>query len=643
MPPVPSTETGSPARRRGDWPALLLFVLVAAAYANTLGVPFLFDDAVAVERNPSIRQLWPLSVPLSPPPEGGPTQGRPAVHSSLALNYARSGESVWGYHAVNLLIHAGAALALLGIMRRTFNAPGLRPALGAAAGPLALAVAVLWALHPLQTESVTGIAQRTESLCGLFYLLTLYGFIRATETSASWHWKLGAVAACLLGMGTKEVMVTAPLMVLLYDRTFVAGSFASAWRQRRGLHLALAATWVLLAWLVLGGGGTRGASAGLGLGVTWWSYLLKQCEALILYLQLSLWPHPLVLDYGTGVVGSLAEVWWQGLGVLGLLGATAWALWRRPILGFSGAWFFVILAPSSSVIPLVSQTMAEHRMYLPLAAVVTLAVVGARRVLGARTLPVLGAVAAVCFVLTLVRNHAYRSAFVILSDTVAKCPESARARLNLGVELQRQGERQEALRQFERAAALQPSYVSAHYHWGVTLLEEGRVPEALVQLETAVRLGPAHADAQLALGNALVRAGRTAEAVEHYERSLKLQPAADAHYNLAVALLGLGRTAEAEQQLGAAVRLEPGLVVARRRLALMLAQSGRIGEAAEHLQAILVAQPDDADTHANLGNVRLLQGRAAEAVTHYEAALRLRPGDARLRENLEVARQSLRR
>ena len=641
MPPVPPIETGSPARRRGDWPALLLFVLVAAAYANTFGVPFLFDDAVAVEPNPSTRQLWPLSGPLSPPTEGGTTTGRPVVNFSLALNHALSGEAVWSYHVLNLLIHAGAALALLGIMRRTLSSPALRPALGPAGGPLALAVAALWALHPLQTESVTGIAQRTESLGGLFYLLTLYFFIRGIEAPVWRRWPVLAVAACLLGMGTKEVMVTAPLLVLLYDRTFVAGSFASAWRRRRGLHLALAATWVLLAWLVLGGGGTRGVSAGLGLGVTWWSYLLKQCEALILYLQLSIWPHPLVLDYGTGVIKSAAEVWVQGLAVLGLLGATAWVLWRRPVIGFCGAWFFVILAPSSSVIPLVSQTMAEHRMYLPLAAVVALLAVGAPRVLGARTLPVLGAVAAVFLVLTLVRNHTYRSAFVIWSDTVTKCPESARARLNLGVEWQRLGQRREALRQFERAAALQPGYVSAHYHWGATLLEEGRVAEALVQLETAVRLGPAHADAQLALGNALVRARRAAGAVPHFERSIELQPAADAHYNLAVTLLELGRTAEAEQQLGAAVRLEPGLVVAQRRLALMLAQSGRLEAAAEHLQAILAAQPADADAHANLGNVRLLQGRTAEAVTHYEAALRQRPDDARLQENLAMARAAL--
>jgi len=515
----------SSGRPRSGWQPLLLVVLVAAAYANTFGVPFLFDDAIAVERNPTIRQLWPLSVPLSPPPEGGTTTGRPIVNLSLALNYAISGEAAWSYHVGNLLIHAGAALALFGLLRRTFAAPALRPVTGVVADSLAFAAAALWALHPLQTESVTNIAQRTESLCGLFYLLTLYACARAAEAPALRRWPVLAFTACLLGMGTKEVMATAPLLALLYDRTFLAGSFAGAWRARRGLHLALAATWLLLAWLVFAGGGTRGTSAGLGLGVSAWSYLLTQAEAVILYLHLTVWPHPLVLDYGTAVATSVAEVWLEGLAVLALLGATAWALVRRPVAGFCGAWFFIILAPSSSFIPLVSQTMAEHRMYLPLAAITVPAVALAWRYLGARTWLLALAAGAACLALTVARNQDYRTAFSIWSDTVNRWPISARARLNLGVELQRLGQRKEAIRQFERAATLQPDYALAHYHWGVVLLEDGRATEAVNRRENAVRRAPAHAHAQLARGNALVRAGRPADALAPYARSLELKRA----------------------------------------------------------------------------------------------------------------------
>lgn len=630
MPPSPAARPVPPA---SPGPALFLVVAVVALYAGSLRAPLLFDDLGAIADNASIRSL---ATALHPPADGSTTTGRPVLNLSFALTYLVSGSAPWGHRAGNILIHAAAALALLGLARRLFAA-----ILPATAPALATALAILWAVHPLQTESVTCIAQRSESLVGLFYLLTLYAFLRGAEGGGSRGWLALSVGACLLGMGTKEVMVSAPLLVLLADRTFVAGSFAAAWRARRGYYVALAATWLLLLGLVLGGGGARGASAGLGLGVSPWTYLLKQAEALVLYLKLSVWPHPLVLDYGTAVAPAPAEVWWQGLVVWALVGATLWALWRRPALGFAGAAFFAILAPSSSVIPLVTQTMAEHRMYLPLAAVLGVLVAGLHRALGKGTPFVLGVAAFAFTSLTFDRNRDYRDTLVIWADSVAKYPASARAQHNLAVEFQRRGRAGEAVAAAQEAAALSPGYVPAHYTWGLALLDLGRVDEAIARLETAVKLGPAHADAQLALGNAYMRAGRTAEAAARFTASLELKPAADAHHNLAVALAALGRPADAERELRAAVALEPGLAPARRRLALLLAQANRLPEAGEQFRVLVELEPADADARANYGNVLLLTGRPAEAVAQYEAALRLRPGDARAEENLRLAREAL--
>ncbi|MCX6952485.1 MAG: hypothetical protein NTV51_10010 [Verrucomicrobia bacterium] len=175
MAPVVSAPR-APAR---PWlAAACLVAVVVLAYANTLRAPFLFDDAGAVLDNPTIRRLGSLSI-FRPPTDGSTTTGRPVVNVSFALNYALGGEDVLGYHAVNLAIHALAALTLFGLLRRT---PPF--ATGAGAPWPAFFAALLWALHPLQTESVTCIAQRTESLCGLFYLLTLYGFVRAAGAPA---------------------------------------------------------------------------------------------------------------------------------------------------------------------------------------------------------------------------------------------------------------------------------------------------------------------------------------------------------------------------------------------------------------------------------------------------------------------------
>lgn len=616
------------------------------AYANSLSAPFIFDDAGAVLGNPTIRDLTSLAV-LNPPADGSTTTARPLVNLSYALNYAIGGEAVWGYHALNLAIHAAAALALLGVLRRTFASAQLNLQ-SFNHDAAALAAAALWALHPLQTETVVCIAQRTEALCGIFYLLTLYAFARGAEMTSRHRWWQGlSVAACLAGMASKEVMVTAPLVVLLYDRTFVAGTFAGALRLRRGFYVALAGTWLLLAFLVLQASGARGASAGFGLGVTPWTYLLTQADGIVRYLRLTLWPHPLVLDYGTGVVGSLADVWWQGLVVLGLLGGTVWALVRRPILGFVGAWFFAILAPSSSFVPLVTQTMAEHRMYLPLAALLALLVVLSHRLPAATARGVLVALVFICGATTVARNHTYRDPLTIWSDNVAAYPAGARGHNNLALILQQRGDFERANTHYATALRLQPGYVSAHYNWGVALLEQNRIAEAIVQLEAAVGLAPDHADARLNLGNALVRAERPADALAHYEASLRLRPAADVHVNLAVALSALGRRPAAEAQLEAALRLDPSFAPARLQLArnlsrtgLAFAQAGRLADAVAPLSRATQLQPDLVEAQANLGNVLLLSGRSAEAIRAYEAALSLRPGDAGLLENLATAREA---
>ena len=216
-----------PQKSRASFVAVAVIVAaIAGVYWNSLSAPFLFDDTLAIEQNNSIRQLWPLSHVFSPPSDGSGVTGRPIVNLSLALNYAWSGLNVTSYHVVNLVIHALAAAALFGLVRRSLLRPALRGRFTAdAAWWIATAVALLWALHPLQTETVTCVVQRTEALVALFYLLTLYLFVRGVEASEPRAWHAAALVACMLGMASKEVMASAPLVVLLFDRTFFAGSF----------------------------------------------------------------------------------------------------------------------------------------------------------------------------------------------------------------------------------------------------------------------------------------------------------------------------------------------------------------------------------------------------------------------------------
>jgi tetratricopeptide (TPR) repeat protein len=665
-------------RRIPPWlPAVLVSLMVTLSYWNSLQAPFFFDDIIAVTDNATIRRL---DTALAPPEQGGTTTGRPLLNLSLAFNHLMSGEQVWSYHATNVLIHAVAGVLLYGLLRRALASPVLAKRYPTGkAEPLALVLALLWALHPLQTESVTSIAQRSESLCGLFYLAVLYGLARGAGSV----WWLGfSWTACLAGMATKEVMVTAPVLALLYDRTFLAGSFAGAWRARWGYYLALAATWLLLGMLVLAGGGTRGVAAGFGLGVSPWDYLLTQCRALELYLRLAVWPHPLVADYGTDLVTSWREVWWQGGVVLALLAGTGWALRQRPVLGFLGAWFFLILAPSSSFVPLVSQTIAEHRMYLPLAAVLALLVGAAAANLGRGLFLTAGlALAVMASLATRQRNTLYLDEGALWEDVLVHRPANARAynnlgrvryqqgrldlaqpafrqaarygsfatairlrpdffyaQRNLGVTLTKLGRAVEALPHFEASLRFDPAPAELHFRWGVALGTLGRWPEAIAHYAECVRLDPRHVEALSNWGAALLATRAAAEAIPRFEAALQLRPAQpEVLFNLAQACSAAGRPAEALAHYAEAVRLKPDHAAARLNLGIALAQAGRLPEAIGHLEQAVQLRPEAPEGFTNLGVALALAGRPAESLAAYQAALQLRPADAQASYNVGFA------
>ena len=346
--------TGDPHGRVRPWPAwstllagAAIVAAAVAAYWNSLDGEFMFDDRVWIVENPSIKHLWPLSDVMMPT-DAAHVGGRPIVSLSLALNYAFGRLNVRGYHVVNLTIHIFAALVLFGVVRRTLTLPRLRDRFGNAATLLAAIVALIWAVHPIQTEAVSYVIQCAESLVGLFYLLTLYCFIRgATATLSSivvdgsglndsrltthlspltFLWYFACFAACLLGMATKEVMVSAPIVLLLYDRTFLSGSFREAIVRRWRIYLALAGTWLVLAWVLVA---TSFHADTTGLGVqrfTPWTYLITEPAVLMNYLRLAIWPDRLCFAYDLMPPRSGAEVIAPALAIMALVGLTVWAL-----------------------------------------------------------------------------------------------------------------------------------------------------------------------------------------------------------------------------------------------------------------------------------------------------------------------------
>ena len=564
--------------------------------------------------------------------------GRPLLRVSLWINYALGGQEVRGYHVLNLMLHILAAWTLWGLARRMLESPCLRDRYGKEAWGLALAIALLWTVHPLQTESVTYVVQRTEILGGWFYLLTLYSVVRSAS-AAGWRvsaWSVAAVASCLLGMASKEIVATAPLLALALDRVFFAPSWKRLWQLRRGLYAALACTWIFQAMLVMASSGRKG-TVGFGLGMHWWEYALTQPYYLCRYLALSVWPSALTLDYGSYLSRSVGEVAPYAAVVLLLLALTFVGLWRNPPMGFCGLWFFLILAPTSSVVPIATQTGAEHRMYLPLAGLIGLGVVGGytlwRRAwrelpgrLRAGSVLVLAVGVTALGARTVARNEEYRSEVSIWQTVVDRWPINPRAHNYLGSALADAGRTSEAIAQYQEALRLKPDYAEAHNNLGSALADAGRAPEAIAQYEAALRLKPDLVEAHNNLGVALADAGRTSEAIAQFEEALRLKPDyAEAHNNLGLALANAGQAPEAIAQYEAAVGLKPDYAEAHNNLGVALADASRAPEAIAQYQEALRLKPDDAEAHYNLGMALVNTGRTSEAIAQYEEALRLKP------------------
>lgn len=635
-----SIETTAPPVPEARWKIVLAAVVIMlaalVAYHNSFEGPFVFDDSWAILQNPTIRLPVSISGLFSPPPQCT-VAGRPLANATLAINYATSGTDVRGYHALNLLIHLCAGLALFGVVRRTLVKP-----LEEDATLVACAIALLWTVHPLQTEAVTYIVQRTESLMGLFYLLTLYCFIRGVELQEAGGlapgrrnpWFVLSVGACLLGMGSKEVMVSAPVMVFLYDRTFIAGTFRDAWQRRRRVYLGLAATWIFLGWLVASIGGNRGGTTGVGSGASPWDYALTQFPAVIKYLWLSFWPHPLVFDYGAQWVKHPLDVLPSALLLIAIVAGTLYALKRQPVLGFAGAWFFSILAPSSMV-PGPRQTMAEHRMYLALAAVIAVAVLAVYAWGGRRTLIAWFAVALGLVSLTVSRNRDYRSELSVWSNAVAHCPTNHWTQVNLGMALYDRGRIGEAIEHFKQALLLEPEDSGAHNDLGLALAKLGRVTEAVAQYEAALKARPNFSEAENNLGLALLSLNRPADAVAHLETALRLAPKlASLHFNLGKALEKAGRIDDAIIRYKQALQINPNESEACTNLGNIYNRMGRTSEAISWYETAVSTNPGDAIAQYDLAIALTQVGRNSEAIDHFQAELRLRPDDAEARDRL---------
>jgi hypothetical protein len=558
-----------------SWCAAALIIAAGiGAYASSFGGVFVdVDDQTSIVSNPHIRSLRnPWAAMALPPytlPRGATAAGRPLLGLSFALTYALCGTAPWGYHLFNLIIHCVAALIVCGIVRRTLcHGRGLGWAPGAATAAAA-AVAMLWVVHPLNTQAVTYMVQRAESQMGMLYLLALYCAMRAMQGGGGW-WRAGAVAACSMGMLTKQVTVTAPLLIYLYDVIFASGSFRAALRQRRALHVALWATLLLQVPLhIIIADDIHDdffttnplAIAAVNPGV------------ILHYLRLALWPRPLIFAHAWPHRDLLLDIAGPWLLVTAALAWGAWGVWRKRWWGWLMAWFFLILAPTTSIYPNKHMNaVSEHRMYLSLLAVLAVWVLGAAWALrryGSVVWRVAawGSLAAVLVVytgMTRARNEVYHEDDRFWRDSISKQPGHWRLRWEYADKLVRAGRVAAALPQYELVVAQAPHVPQACLAYGRALLAAGAYEAAVTNYLMGAQAGH-HADVlYLNAAVAAERAGDTNRAIDYARAAVVCQPSnTAAHIHLRGWYAAVGDTARAAEHAAHAAALLRATLPAR--------------------------------------------------------------------------------
>ncbi len=604
---------------------LLIAAAGCVAYHNSFGGVFLLDDDLWIVSNPDLRVLWPPTVAMG-------ESLRPLAFYSFAVNVAISGTEAWSYHVVNLALHVTTALATFGLVRRALRLPrvgmgGTRP------DGIALAVALLWVVHPLNTQAVVYIVQRAELMMGLAYVLTLYAFVRSVETGdrgVRRRWSVVAVLAFYAGLGCKEVIVTAPLVVLLFDALAVTGTFRDTLRRRWPLYVALFAPFVL--------------------GPLWWwitnpdrsvlltpnehapghfDYITAQGAVILGYLRLVVWPVDQSFDHAWSPAHHSTALLPSAVVIGAALVASIVGVWRKSVLAWLGLTLFLVLAPSSGLVPL-SDFFVEHRMYLPLLPCVVAVVLGldalsthvvtvpeTRR---AVVLSLLVAVTAALTAASVRRNALYESRVGMWTDVVAKSPHNVRAQFNLGLSLLDAGGsdlEQRALERFLTVVELNPEHGEAHTNVGTILYRRGEIERAERHYRAALGGASERFVFHNNHGTALMELGRPADAVEAFERALdqlSREPEQEAEEprlrnNLGVCRAHLDQAHSAIPHFERAVELDPTLAEAWANLVRTLAGDGRLADAEDAARRACVADPGMTGHRDRLIQVLALRAR----------------------------------
>ncbi|OGL44563.1 MAG: hypothetical protein A2149_07640, partial [Candidatus Schekmanbacteria bacterium RBG_16_38_11] len=669
---------------------LLVAVLATIVYSNSFTASWHFDDYSSILDNYKTKSLLTsLRNVLSNP--------RGVCDLTFAVDYYFSETDVFGFHITNLAIHILSAFFVYLLIRfalTTQAEEGFNNSSGLLKN-LPLIGSLLFVAHPIQTQAVTYIVQRYTSLATMFYLMALVFFIKARMNLISCKGKffsryhlpfyLYSLVCALLAMRTKEIAVTIPVILLLYDLIFLKKTRQSL----KNTLLHLLPFFILLLIILIARVSYDGQNlAGLGEAIdrsfketprlTRWENAITQINVVLTYMRLILFPVNQIVYYIYPISNSIFShyTYFSLLIHITILVAAILIAKKSKLVSFGIFWFFITISVESSIIP-IRDVIFEHRLYLPsvgfvlFVAGLVLLKIEWKNVFYAFLLIVI----TIFSIATYNRNFVWKDDFTLWNDCLSKSKNNPRAYLNLGnfyldkklydasiakyrraLEIdpyyaeahnnlgyayELKGLSDLAVSEYRKALNIRPDYPQARNNLGIFYYDHGKLEEAVSEFKTALMLKPDYPKVHKNIGDIYYDQKKLEDAIKEYQIALELNPNfAEARNSLGIARTNQGRLEEAVNEFRTALKLNPDYFDARYNLGMAYYSKRMFESAIIEYQTVLRQKPDIAEVHVNLGNIYCNQGKLEEGIKEYQAALKIKPDSAEVHYNLGVAYRS---
>jgi tetratricopeptide (TPR) repeat protein len=630
-----SEKTASFLQRRRLHILLIVF-LGLLVYSNTFDAPFQFDDYLFVDYRGMELQVSSADEDVAAVfgTVRGPWASRPLLYATFVLNHSLDGFNTWGYHIVNLALHIvnGILLYLLVAMTGRHLGHGEKDII-----PVAVLSSLIFVLHPVQTEAVTMVVNRSMLMATTFYLSGLMLFLKITisEGKEKNYYTAGLFLATLLGAASRENFATLPIMLFIYDLFFVSRfrlrTTASHYRAYMAVLLGIA----FLGYLVYTNTYSKYKDFP-DIAIPPFQYVLTQLKMHWLYLRLLIFPINQNLTYEYTLAKGLFEfpTLLYFIGYIGIWAAGLFLSRRKPIVSFGLLWFLVTLMPISFGVALLNLRLGdpifEHRFYLPSVGIIMLAALAlARIVRGRRAL--IPALAVLCIVLSsaaYTRNYVWADEGRLWEDVVRKSPNMHRGHNNLGTYLSKNGRNDEAIEHLEIAVKLAPNNGQLRNNLGIAYFRKGYRDKAIEHLEAAVELTPDMAKTHSNLGAIYQALGRYQEALDNLLTAVRLNPFnAPIKNNLAKTYYALGQKEKAIEYYISSLWLDKEQTTVLNNLVVLFVETGQKERAIKHLEALLALEPGYLPARITIGRLYIEEGLPFRAITHLNEALKLRPDE----------------